>query len=122
MNVVLPELDGRVAYARDLVQGRGAGRSAPGVRQRPSPPEMDRIALSSRDSPPAWARLGPQAARGAALALVLSDYPARGGRAGYAVGLDTPASAAAILPICCRRRLRYRRRTPSSTADVERAC
>ena len=28
---------------------------------------------------------------------MLSDYPARGGRAGFAVGLDTPASACAIL-------------------------
>ena len=30
------------------------------------------------------------------LACVLPDYPARGGRTGYAVGLDTPASAVAI--------------------------
>ncbi len=30
------------------------------------------------------------------LACVLPDYPARGGRTGYAVGLDTPASAIAI--------------------------
>ena len=28
---------------------------------------------------------------------MLSDYPARGGRTGYAVGLDTAASAAEIL-------------------------
>ena len=27
---------------------------------------------------------------------MLPDYPARGGRTGYAVGLDTPASAVAI--------------------------
>jgi cobaltochelatase CobN len=33
------------------------------------------------------------------LALVLSDYPARGGRAGFAVGLDTPASTCAILDL-----------------------
>ena len=33
------------------------------------------------------------------LALVLSDYPARGGRTGYAVGLDTAASAAEILQL-----------------------
>ena len=31
-----------------------------------------------------------------ALACVLSDYPAKGGRVGYAVGLDTPRSVAAI--------------------------
>ena len=30
------------------------------------------------------------------LACVLPDYPARGGRTGYAVGLDTPASAVVI--------------------------
>ncbi len=30
---------------------------------------------------------------------MLPDYPARGGRTGYAVGLDTPASAAAIAGI-----------------------
>ena len=30
------------------------------------------------------------------LACVLPDYPARGGRTGYAVGLDTPASAVAM--------------------------
>jgi cobaltochelatase CobN len=45
----------------------------------------------------AWMRLArnPRAER--RLAMVLSDYPARGGRAGFAVGLDTPASACAIL-------------------------
>ena len=30
---------------------------------------------------------------------MLSDYPARGGRTGYAVGLDTAASAAEILQL-----------------------
>ncbi|MGT2482035.1 cobaltochelatase subunit CobN [Methylobacterium oryzae CBMB20] len=46
--------------------------------------------------PRGWLRLAalPRAAR--RVALVLSDYPARGGRAGFAVGLDTPASAGAI--------------------------
>src|SRR6185437_3512662 len=39
-----------------------------------------------------WAQLRrkPRAAR--KLACVVSDYPAKAGRAGYAVGLDTPAS------------------------------
>src|SRR5262249_40006200 len=31
------------------------------------------------------------------LALILSDYPTRGGRTGFAVGLDTPASVCSIL-------------------------
>jgi cobaltochelatase CobN len=42
------------------------------------------------------------------LALVLSDYPARGGRTGYAVGLDTPQARSKSCG-CCRRRLRHRR-------------
>ena len=29
--------------------------------------------------------------------MILSDYPARGGRAGFAVGLDTPASVCGIV-------------------------
>ena len=37
---------------------------------------------------------------------MLPDYPARGGRTGYAVGLDTPASAVAIAESSARRGLR----------------
>src|SRR6185295_15048550 len=45
----------------------------------------------------AWARLRGKPASERKLALVLSDYPARGGRAGYAVGLDTTESTLEIL-------------------------
>ncbi|EHP72234.1 cobaltochelatase subunit CobN, partial [Methylorubrum extorquens] len=44
----------------------------------------------------AWVRLRRTPREQRRLAMVLSDYPARGGRAGYAVGLDTPESARAI--------------------------
>ena len=46
--------------------------------------------------------MGAARAKGAGarrLALVLSDYPQRGGRTGYAVGLDTPASVEQILAL-----------------------
>ena len=36
-----------------------------------------------------WARLRRKTNKAKKLALILSDYPAKGGRAGYAVGLDT---------------------------------
>src|SRR6202012_5571153 len=45
----------------------------------------------------AWPRLGRKPRPERKIALVLSDYPARGGRAGYAVGLDTTESTLEIL-------------------------
>jgi cobaltochelatase CobN len=47
----------------------------------------------------AWIKLARAPRQGRRLALILSDYPARGGRAGFAVGLDTPASTCAILDL-----------------------
>ncbi len=65
-----------------------------------------------------WARLRRKPDAEKRLALILSDYPAKGGRAGYAVGLDTQQSAGAILARLategltsrpCRRRGSYRK-------------
>ena len=56
----------------------------------------------------AWVRLGRTARNDRRLALVLSDYPARGGRTGYAVGLDTAASAAEILQLLRAEGFRHR--------------
>jgi cobaltochelatase CobN len=96
MNVVLPELDGRL-----LTRAISFKAEAPvdprlefaSVRHEP---DLDRVDYVARLAA-AWVRLGqtPRAQR--RLALMLSDYPARGGRTGYAVGLDTAESAAAIL-------------------------
>jgi cobaltochelatase CobN len=96
MNVVLPEVDGRlvsraisfkVASERDEVL-----QFSPAHHE----PEASRInfvaALASR-----WARLRRKKNGEKSLALILSDYPAKGGRAGYAIGLDTPQSACFIL-------------------------
>ena len=44
-----------------------------------------------------WAGLRRKANREKSLALILSDYPARRGRGGYAIGLDTQASVEAIV-------------------------
>jgi cobaltochelatase CobN len=98
MNVVLPELDGRL-----LTRAISFKAEAPidprlefaSVRHEP---DLDRIDYVARLAA-AWARLGTTLRNDRRLALVLSDYPARGGRTGYAVGLDTAASAAEILKL-----------------------
>jgi len=95
MNVVLPELDGRllartIAFKDEAPLDERLQFGA--VRHVPQPDRIVFVAqLAAR-----WARLRtiPQAKR--RLALMLSDYPARGGRRGYAVGLDTAQSAAEI--------------------------
>src|SRR5713226_2970809 len=98
MNVVLPELDGRL-----LTRAISFKAEAPidprlefaSVRHQPEPDRVDYVARLAA----AWARLGRTPTKDRRLALVLSDYPARGGRTGYAVGLDTAASAAEILKL-----------------------
>ena len=94
MQVALPELDGRLAARADLVQGaRRTGGADAGAAIRPAPRRSPRRRSGAGCASPRT----PRAER--RLALVLSDYPARGGRAGFAVGLDTPASACAILDL-----------------------
>jgi cobaltochelatase CobN len=96
MNVVLPELDGRL-----LTRAISFKAEAPvdprlefaSVRHRSEPDRVDYVARLAA----AWARLGRKNLSERKIALVLSDYPARGGRAGYAVGLDTTASTLEIL-------------------------
>ena len=84
------------SHARDLVQGRGPSRSASRICNRPAAPDPDRVDYVARLAAN-WARLGATAPAERKIALVLSNYPARGGRAGYAVGLDTTESALDIL-------------------------
>jgi len=96
MNVVLPELDGRVITT--ALSFKAAAEPDPALefaRLRHDPAE-DRIARIA-DLATGWVRLRatPPAAR--RLALVLSNYPAKAGRTGYAVGLDTAASVDSIV-------------------------
>jgi cobaltochelatase CobN len=96
MNVVLPELDGRL-----LTRAISFKAEAPtdprlefaSVRHQSVPDRVDYVARLAA----AWARLGRKKPAERRLALMLCDYPARGGRTGYAVGLDTTASALEIL-------------------------
>jgi cobaltochelatase CobN len=96
MHVVLPELDGRVlagavAFKDPLPPQDGLAFTA--LTNRPEP---DRIAFVA-DRVAALARLRTIPRRERRIALLLPDYPGAPGRAGYAVGLDVPASVLALL-------------------------
>ena len=98
MNVVLPELDGRLLTR--AISFKSETTADPrlefaGVHHEPAADRIDYVARLAA----AWAKLRGTPRHERRLALVLSDYPARGGRTGYAVGLDTAASAAEILTL-----------------------
>jgi cobaltochelatase CobN len=96
MNVVLPELDGRlltraISFKTEMPADPRLEFAA--VCHMPDAGRIDYVARLAA----AWARLRGKQASERRLALVLSDYPARGGRTGYAVGLDTTESTLEIL-------------------------
>ena len=95
MNVVLPEMDGRIVTA--AISGKAEAPRNPALQftrlsHQPIASRVDSVADLAR----AWVRLRQAAPRERRIACILSDYPGRGGREGYAVGLDTPASVASI--------------------------
>jgi len=100
MNVVLPEMDGRIMTR--AIAFKAEGEADPDLEFAPTliRPVPDRVAFTA-DLARAWVRLAdtPRAER--RLALVLSDYPGPGGGIGHAVGLDTPASVVGILNRLC---------------------
>jgi cobaltochelatase CobN len=94
MQVALPEFDGRlgaipVAFKAETID------TVTGLAIQRLVPDVEGVAALA-DLASGWIALAAKPASGRRLALVMSDYPARGGRAGFAVGLDTPASVAAI--------------------------
>ncbi len=95
MNIVLPEMDGRLVT-------RAISCKAPAARDDALEyTPMVHEALPSRvafvaDLAAAWVRLRKTPRADRRLACILSDYPAKGGRGGFAVGLDTPRSVHAI--------------------------
>ena len=95
MHVALPEIDGRIltrAISFKAASQRDERTEFGAVEHRALADRVDFVAeLASR-----WANLRRKAPADKRLACVLPDYPSRGGRTGYAVGLDTPASAVAI--------------------------
>lgn len=96
MHVVLPELDGRVLAGAIAFKDKLVTEEALAFTTFASRPEPDRVAFVA-DRIAALARLQqtPRAER--RIAVLMPDYPAAGGRAGYAVGLDVPQSIVAVL-------------------------
>jgi len=95
MHVALPEIDGRIltrAISFKEPSPRDAETEFAAVAHRPLADRVEFTAELARR----WASLRRKPPSDKHLACVLPDYPARGGRTGYAVGLDTPASAVAI--------------------------
>ena len=95
MHVVLPEFDGRILSRAISFKGeeqRSERLEFSRVVHRPQADRVDYVA----DLALAWAQLRRKLVGERRLACVLSDYPAKGGRVGCAVGLDSPASVVAI--------------------------
>ncbi len=96
MQVVLPELDGRLSSAAISFKHGQAHAALPGHVHTVNRPHQDNIERAA-DQAAAWARLGRTPAAERRVAIVLSDYPGLGGQVAHAVGLDSFASLAAIL-------------------------
>ena len=95
MNVVLPELDGRISAGAISFKGEDHRHEALEFTRLIHQAEPTGIAYAA-DLAFAWAHLARTPRPDRRLACVLSDYPAKAGRTGYAVGLDTPRSVIAI--------------------------
>ena len=98
MQVVLPELDGRLPTT--VIGFKAEAAALPGLDFSPSrlQPFEAGIALAA-DRAAGWARLGTTPPATRRIAVILSDYPgvAGSGQVGHAVGLDSFASLAALL-------------------------
>jgi len=96
MNVVLPELDGRVLAGtiafKETVHHLDA-LAFTALANRAEPDRVDAVC----DRVAALIRLQAAPRRERKIAMLMPDYPGAGGRSGYAVGLDVPGSILALL-------------------------
>jgi cobaltochelatase CobN len=96
MHVVLPELDGRILLGAIAFKDALPKEDALAFTAFASKPEPDRVGFVA-ERIAALVRLQQTPRSERRIAVLLPDYPAAGGRAGYAVGLDVPASIVALL-------------------------
>ncbi|MEJ0092149.1 MAG: cobaltochelatase subunit CobN [Methylocella sp.] len=95
MNVVLPEMDGRLitrAIAVKMDAGRHSDLEFTPLIHAALPSRINFVA----DLASTWVRLRKTSPSQRRIACILSDYPGKAGRGGYAVGLDTAKSVASI--------------------------
>lgn len=96
MHIVLPELDGRISAGAISFKQLGEPNASLGVRLQVNNAEADRVeAVAERVA--AWLELQAVARTNRRIAIIVPDYPAATGRAGYAVGLDVPQSVIEML-------------------------
>jgi cobaltochelatase CobN len=96
LQVALPELDGRITTRVGAFKQvfRADERLATALqRHQPDPERLAWVAALAAH----WCQLRHTPARDRRLALVLANYPTRNSRLANGVGLDTPASCAAML-------------------------
>jgi cobaltochelatase CobN len=96
MHVVLPELDGRVLTGVVAFKDTLAPSQELAFTAFASRPEGDRVDVAA-DRIAAWVRLARRSRCERAVAILMPDYPGAKDRAGYAVGLDVPASVLAVM-------------------------
>jgi len=96
MNIVLPEVDGRIFTRAISFKEQALTRGAAEFNDTRHAPELTRVAFVA-DLARNWAELRRKPKASKKLALILSNYPARRGRGGYAIGLDVETSVANIL-------------------------
>ncbi len=92
MNVVLPEVDGRILTRAISFKAELPSDPRTEARTTVYRPVADRVAFVASQAA-AWIRLGAKPAKERRVAIVLSNYPNRPGRIANGVGLDTPESA-----------------------------
>lgn len=96
MNVVLPELDGRIHGQAISFKSDDFWHAATECRivsHKPVQDRVDALACLARN----WLRLRQTPRDQRRIAMVLANYPVRDGRIANGVGYDSPASAIAIL-------------------------
>ncbi len=96
MQVVLPELDGRVLAGVVSFKQETAGHPDLQFRALTHVPDDGGVRLAAARAA-GWARLATMAPSQRRVAIVLSDYPNAPGQIAHAVGLDAPESTAVIL-------------------------
>lgn len=102
MQVVLPELDGRLLTAAIAFKAEDELLSGLDFTRKVFAPDLDGIA-SVADRAACWARLAATPPFDRRIAVLLSDYPgAGGGQVGHAIGLDSFASLTEIADLLHR--------------------
>jgi cobaltochelatase CobN len=96
LQVALPELDGRITTRIGAFKECVGAADQLGAALQRYKPDMERLGWVS-DLAANWIRLRRTPAGARRVALVLANYPTRNSRLANGVGLDTPASAAAML-------------------------